>query len=377
MVEKLKIEPNKFSAKKEIMRISWGPQHPMSGQFRLLIDTDGENVFGLIPDIGFTHRGIEKILENRLYFQGVVPVERMVMADCANVGLGYVLAVEELLGVEAPRRAQFIRSILCEVSRINSHLYAYGLMAEGGGGYPAVFLWTVADREFWLELAEMLTGARWSYSFFVPGGVRNDLPKGFKEKALRVCDYFEKRLDVYRDVWTVNEVFVMRCKGVGVLSGDDAVRLGACGPSLRGSGVAFDVRRDEPYAAYGDVDFKVCTMPEGDSYARFVVRWLEMKESVRIIRQCVEEIPDGPIRVRVPNRVPKGEACGRVETGRGEMVFHVVSEGGLRPYRVKIISPTLRNLYVFSQLPKLGKVLFADVPIILYSFDPWYLDSDR
>ncbi len=351
----------------------------MSGQIRILIDTDGERVFNIIPDMGFTHRGMEKMLEHRTFYKGIVPMERMVMADCANIGLSYILAAEEALGVEAPLRAQYIRTILCEISRINSHLYALGLMAESAGGYPAIFLWTTGDREPFLDLAEMLTGARWSYSFFVPGGVREDLPNGFKEKALEVCDYFDKRLETYRKTWLENTIFESRSRGVGVLKREAAVRLGAAGPTLRASGVPLDVRKNEPYAAYGEIDFEVATQKGGDSYDRLMVRNIEMIESVKIIRQAVKNIPEGPIKARVSFRAkaPEGEAYSRVETARGEIGVHVVTDGGETPYRVKISSPSLRNLFVFFQMPKLGEVLLADVPVILYSLDPWYLDSDR
>ncbi|MFQ6074530.1 MAG: NADH-quinone oxidoreductase subunit D [Candidatus Bathyarchaeia archaeon] len=359
------------------MLVSWGPQHPISGQFRLLLDTDGERVLRLIPDVGFTHRGVEKTLENRTFLQGIVPMERLCMIDAANFLLAYVRAVEEILGVEVPVRARYIRTLLCEISRINSHLYAFGLTAEAGGGYPAVFLWTVADRELFLDLAEMLVGARWGYSFFTPGGVRRDLPVGFRERTLKTLGYFEERLRVYKESWLENELFKARTRGVGCLQREEAIRLGATGPNLRGSGFPFDVRKDEPYEAYGDVDFRLITRPEGDAYGRTMVRFMEMVESVKIIRQAVESIPTGPFRVRVPMRAPKGEAYTRVETARGEVGLHMISDGTAMPYRVKVNSPSLRNLYVLSRMPELGEILVADVPIVLWSFDPWFLDADR
>ncbi len=359
------------------MIISWGPQHPISGQFRIILETDGENVLKLTPDIGFTHRGIEKILENRTFLQGIVPVERLSMLDTANFLLAYVRAVEEIAEVDVPPRAKYIRTILCEISRINSHLYALGLIAEACGGYPAIFLWTVADRELFLDVAEMLTGTRWSYSFFIPGGVRRDIPSGFKEKVLEVLDYFEGRLETYRDSWLENELFKRRARGVGELPLDKAVTLGAAGPTLRGSGFRFDTRKDEPYEAYEDLDFKLVSMEEGDSYARTMVRYLEMVESVKIIREAIENIPEGRFRVRVPMRVPEGEAYVRVETARGEVGLHMITDGSIKPYRVKINSPSLRNLYVLSRMPEFSRLLVADVPVVLWSFDPWFLDADR
>ena len=386
-----------MSEETELMRISWGPQHPMSGQFRLILETDGERVTKIIPDLGFTHRGIEKILEFRNFVQGIVPIERLSMLDAANFNLAYVRAVEELADIEVPERAKYIRTILCEISRINSHLYAFGLVAEAAGGYPAVFLWTVADREPLLDLAEMLTGARWSYSFFVPGGVRADIPKGFKERCLETLRYLENRIAKYKECWLDNKVFKARTVGVAYLSPKDAIRLGAVGPNLRSSGVPMDLRKDEPYEAYGEVDFEMVVLKEGDCYARLLARYLEIVESIKIIRQAVQNMPEGPIislpkpmkkktetlqdllRLAAVGRftVPKGEAFARVESARAEVDVHMITDGSAKPYRVKIISPTFRNLYVLSRLPEIEHIRVADVPVILYSFDPWYLDADR
>lgn len=363
----------------EIMRISWGPQHPMSGQTRILIDVDGEVVHRLIADLGFTHRGIEKILENRTFLQGIIPIERMSMVDTANMGLGYVLAVEEALGIEPPERANWIRSMICEICRINSHLYAFGLQAESTGYFPAVFLWTTVDREVLLDLMERLTGARWSYNFIIPGGVMNDLPEGFQDKVKEAVNYLRGRFEQYWEAMVENATFEMRCKGVGVLKREEAIRLGATGPVLRGSGVDMDVRKDEPYAAYGDLEFKVVTEAEGDAMARLKVRYHEIEESLNIIEQVAGDIPGGPVRVKVPlfPRPKPGEAMSRVETARGELGVHIFTDGGMNPYRVKINSPTLRNMYVFERMAELGRILVADVPVILYSIDPWYLDADR
>jgi len=367
-----KIEP-------DIMRISWGPQHPMSGQTRIILDIDGEKVHKIIADLGFTHRGIEKILENRTFFQGIVPVERMVMIDTSNIGMGYVMAIEEALGIEVPERAHWIRSLLGEMSRINSHLYAFGLQAESTGYFPAVFLWTTADRSVLLDLFERLTGARFSYNFIIPGGVQKDFPEGFAEKVVEGVHYLRRR---FKDYWTAmveNYVFEMRCNDVSVLKPEDAMRLGATGPVLRGSGISMDVRRDEPYAAYGDLDFEVITEPACDVMARTKVRYREIGQALNIMEQVAKEIPEGPIKTRVPlfARGQPGEAYSRVETGRGELGVHMITAAGMNPYRVKINSPTLRNMYVFERLAELDEMLVADVPVVINSIDPWYLDSDR
>jgi NADH-quinone oxidoreductase subunit D len=288
------------------------------------------------------------------------------------------MAIETLSDIRIPERAEYIRTILCEISRINSHLYAFELTANAGGGYPAVFLWTVADRELFLDLAEMLTGARWAFSFFIPGGVRRDIPKGFKKKVSETLDYFSWRLEIYRESWLKNVLFQIRSKNVGHLPINDAVSLGATGPCLRGSSVSLDVRKDEPYASYDKISFDVITQLEGDSYARMIVRYLEMIESVKIIRQAVEEIPDGPIKkTGVSPNIPPGETYSRVETARGEIGVHLITDGSEKPYRIKINSPSLRNLFVLSKLPEVSNILMADLPVILWSFDPWFLDADR
>ncbi|MBS7619095.1 nickel-dependent hydrogenase large subunit [Candidatus Bathyarchaeota archaeon] len=363
----------------EIMRISWGPQHPMSGQTRIIIDTDGEVIHKIIADIGFTHRGIEKVLENRTFLKGIVPIERMVMVDTANIGLGYVTAIEKAFEIDVPERAQWIRSLICEMSRINSHLYAFGLQAESTGYFPAVFLWTTVDREVILDLFEKLTGARWSFNFFIPGGVVKDLPDGFQKEVLEAVKYLRSRFEQYWDAMVENALFEMRCKGVGVLTKNDAIRLGATGPVLRGSDVDIDVRKDQPYAAYGDLDFKVITETEGDVMARTKVRYHEIGQSLNIMEQVANEIPAGPVRVNFPlfPRSKVGEAFSRVETSRGELGIHMVTDGGMNPYRVKINSPTLRNVHVFERLAELDRILVADLPVVINSIDPWYLDCDR
>lgn len=363
----------------DLMRISWGPQHPMSGQTRILLDIDGEKVYKIIADLGFTHRGIEKILENRTFFQGVIPIERMVMADTANIGLGYITAIEEALDIQVPERAQWIRSLICEMGRINSHLYAFGLQAEATGYFPAVFLWTTTDRTPILDLFEELTGARWSYNFFLPGGVYKDLPEGFQGKIIKVVHYLRRRFQDYWDALVENAVFELRCNGLAVLKPEDAIRLGATGPVLRGSGVAMDVRRDEPYAAYGDLDFQVMTEQACDVMARTKVRFKEIGQSLNMMEQIANEIPGGEIRARTTPfmRGKEAEALSRVETARGELQIHVFTEATPNPYRVKINSPTLRNMYVFERLAELNEILMADIPVVISSIDPWYLDSDR
>lgn len=362
-----------------LMRISFGPQHPMSGQTRLLLDVDGEKVHQIIADLGYTHRGIEKMLENRTLLGGLIPVDRMNMVDTANMSIGYVIVADKAYGLEVPERAHWLRSLVCEMGRVNSHLYAFGLQAEATGYFPAVFLWTTVDREVLLDLFEELTGARWSFSYFTPGGVRWDVPEGFTGRVLEAVKYLRNR---FKDYWTAmveNPMFEMRTVNVGILKPKDAIRLGATGPVLRGSGVDLDIRKEDPYAAYADLDFEVITESGCDVMARTKVRLLEIDQSLNMMEQIAKELPEGDIKTRFSAfmRAPEGEHFSRVETSRGEMGFHVYTNGTTNPYRVKINSPTLRNMYVLERLAELNDITMADIPVLLYSIDPWYLDCDR
>lgn len=360
-----------------LFKLHMGPQHPISGQGRFIVLTDGERVYEIEMDIGYSHRGIEKILEYKTFIQGVVPIERMVMLDTSHIVMGYVGAIEEVMGIESPPRANYIRTIVLEINRIVSHLYALGLLSESAAWNPAIFLWTTADREPFLDLLEMLTGARWSYSFFIPGGVRADLPRGFKERLLTTLEWFEKRIEIIEEAWIYNELFRMRTEGLGVISRSQALDWGLAGPNLRVSGVPYDTRKNEPYAAYSELDFKIVSHSDGDAYARGWARVEEMKVSVDILRQAIENIPEGRIRNRMPPRHQPGEALFRVETARGEMNIFIVSEGRDKPYRVKISPASFRNFFAIEMMPKTQTVLLADVPVIIYSFDPWFLDADR
>ena len=365
--------------KTELMRMSWGPQHPMSGQTRVIFDTDGEKVHKLIADLGYTHRGIEKVLENRTIMKGIIPIDRMAMVDTANISIGYVTVLEKALGLEVPDRAHWIRSLVCEMSRINSHLYAFGLQAESTGYFPAVFLWTTVDREVLLDLFEELTGARWSFNFFLPGGVHKDFPEGFNEKVIEAVHYLRGRFVDYWNAMIENPMFELRCNGTAVLSPKDALRLGATGPSLRGSGIEIDMRKVEPYAAYADLDWDVITEPACDVMARTKVRFHEIGQSLNMMEQIAKEIPEGPVKNRFSPfaRAPAGEHYSRVENGRGELGIHLYTDGTTNPYRVKINPPSLRNMFVFERLAELSEITVADIPVVINSIDPWYLDSDR
>ncbi len=354
--------------------VSVGPQHSGSGHMRLIIELDGDVIVNVAPDPGYVHRGIEKICEVRNIIKSIPVIERPTIIDSSNLNHAYIRAIEELQGVDPPVRAQYLRSLLNEMNRIMSHLYwlsIYGVFL----GHTTMFMWPLGDRELFIDLAEKLTGARITHSYIVPGGVRRDLPQGFADEAVKRTEYFEKRLDEYEKIFFNNPIFSSRAKGVGILPQKEAIALGSTGPTLRGSGVDADLRKDEPYAAYPELDFEIPTRKEGDSYSRAIVRMEEMRESCKLIRQIVKEIPTGPIRRKAPIVVPRGEAYSRVESARGECSFFLIGEGGDKPYRVRFITASYRNMAAIPVLLKGGHL--ADMPTAWWSVDYWPVEADR
>ena len=358
----------------QTLTVSVGPQHSGSGHMRLIIELDGDIIVNAAPDPGYVHRGIEKICEVRNIIKSIPVIERPAIIDSSNLNHAYIKAIEELQGVEPPPRGKYLRCLLNEMNRIMSHLYwlsIYGVFL----GHTTMFMWPLGDRELFIDLAERLTGARITHSYIVPGGVRRDLPQGLAEEAVKRTEYFEKRLDEYDKIFFNNPIFTSRAKGVGVLPKKEAIALGCTGPTLRGSGVDADLRKDEPYAAYSELDFEVPTRKEGDSYSRAVVRMDEMRESCKLIRQIVKEIPSGPIRRRAPIVVPRGEAYSRVESARGECSFYMIGEGGDKPYRVRFITASYRNMAAIPVLLIGGHM--ADMPTAWWSVDYWPVEADR
>jgi len=355
--------------------VSVGPQHPGSGHCRILIRVDGDYIVSADPDIGYVHRGCEKIAEYRNYVSNIPHLERPNIADAIHLNWGYVLPIEELQGVEVPPRGRYISTIAAEMNRIMSHLYALAIMQGVFTGHTTIFMWAFGDRDLFIELAEMLTGARLTYSFLAPGGPRRDLPFGFEDRLLKLLDYFEKRLKEYDRIFFSNPSVVARTKGVGILKREEAMKLGVVGPVLRASGVKYDVRKVEPYGAYADLEFEIPTFEEGDSLARFLVRFEEMKQSVKIIRQALQKIPKGPIARKAPLVAPEGEATGRVESSRGEIAYMVMGDNSDKPYRVKIMNGSFRNLIALPFLVR--NVHVADMPAIYGSLDYWPVEADR
>jgi NADH-quinone oxidoreductase subunit D len=359
-----------------IMSVSLGPQHPGAGHFRIKLWLDGDYLVRAEPDPGYVHRGEEKMAEYRNYIQNVPHLERPVILDSSNILLPYALGVDELMGNVVPPRAQYLRTIMSEANRIISHMYYLGIMGVFVG-HTTLAAWGLGDRDFWIDFAERIGGARVTFAYIIPGGVRNDIPDYAIEKGLQTCDWFEKRMDEYEKIFMNNPIWMQRSQKVGVLSTSDAIALGATGNVLRASGVKHDLRKDEPYCAYPDLDFDVPTLNDGDSWARIEVALLEMRESVKIIRQCLKRLPPGPVRLKLgpQPRVPPGEVYSRTEAARGEMSYHIISDGSPRPYRLKIGTPSFKNLRVIPHLLK--GVHVADIPVIFWGLNYWPVESDR
>lgn len=360
-----------------IMTLNVGPQHPGSGHMRLIIKVDGDYIVSCDPDPGYVHRGEEKMAEYRNYIQNIPHLERPVIHDSCNILYPYCLAVEELLGIEVPERAKYIRVIASELNRCVYTLYwlgIYGIFL----GHSTMFMWPMGDRELFIDLLEGLSGARVTHAYLVPGGVRNDAPSNFEEKCLRHVNYFEKRLKEYEDIFYQNPVLKQRTEGTGILSRMDAIRLGTTGSVLRSAGVDFDVRKKEPYDVYENLDFQSQVLKEGDSYARSRVPYLDMLESCRIIKDALKKMPkSGSVRTKLkPN--PKGgndEVYRRVESGRGALGMYVVSDNKPEPYRVKISVGSFRNLICMPYLLKGEKL--GNMPAVYWSLNYWPVEADR
>jgi NADH-quinone oxidoreductase subunit D len=360
-----------------LMTLSVGPQHPGSGHFRFVIKVDGDYIVFCDPDPGYVHRGEEKMCEYRNVIQNIPHLERPVIHDSANITYSYSLAVEELVGIEVPRRGQFIRAIASEINRQVYTLYwlaIYGIFL----GHSTMFMWPTGDREVMIDLLEALTGARVTHAFNIPGGVRNDVPEGFKDRCLSQIRYLQKRFKEYEDIFYNNPLFRQRTEGVAVLSKEDAIKLGVTGSVLRASSVPFDVRKAEPYDIYNEIDFKVQYMKTGDCFARSYVPLLDMQESCHIIEQLLDKMPaSGEVRAKLqPNpKGPPGESYRRVESGRGALGYHIVSDGTPKPYRVKISVGSFRNMLALPHL-LVGQRL-ADMPAVYWSLNYWPVEADR
>ncbi len=368
------------------LEVNMGPQHPAThGVMRILIRTDGELVTGAQPHLGYLHRCAEKIGENVEWLQYLPYTDRYDYLAAMNNNLGYSMAVEALMDIEIPRRAQMIRTICAELNRIGSHLIAYGTYGMDIGAFTP-FFYAFREREWMMALFEKICGARLTYSYIRIGGVFNDAPPGWLEEVARFCDVFDEKWVEYCDLLMGNHIFVKRTANVGVISREMALDFGLTGPMLRGSGVDFDLRRDMPYSLYGEMAAEnVFEVPVargekgtlGDCWDRFWVRVIEMREAIKIVRWCLEHIEPGPILGDIPKtlRIPPGEAYVGIENPRGELGHYVVSDGGKVSIRTRVRGPSFCNLAVLEEL--MPGTLLADSIAIVGSTDIVVGETDR
>jgi len=368
------------------LAINMGPQHPSThGVFRLELHLRGETVVKVTPHIGYLHRGVEKLSET-LDYDMLPPIYERddYLSPTAN-SLAFVLAVEKLAGIEVPRRANYLRVITAELQRLASHLVwlgTFGLDLGGSlGGGSTLFLYCFRERESIMDLMEALTGTRFHTNMNQIGGVRYDVYDGFDRDVFKTLVYLEKRISEYKEMLENNPIFLERTKDVGIVPQELAKEVGASGPVLRASGVAYDIRKNKPYSAYQEFNFQVPVGTKGDAYDRYTVRLKEMKESLSIVRQSLGGLPEGPIHSRKPVKTPslfkppKGEAYAAVESPRGELGVFLVSDGSSKPYRVKVRSPSFSNIAIIPHI--LPGHLVADAVTILGSLDPVFGDVDR
>ena len=386
----------------EVMTVSMGPQHPsMHGVYRAELDLDGEVIVAVRPEIGNLHRGVEKLCEERTYHQIIPITDRLDYLSSFAMNHGFCEAAEMLMGVEVPARGRYIRTIAHELCRLSNHIMWLGVHIMDLGT-QTFFCICFRDREYVLDLLEMLTGARLTHSYARIGGVAKDLPDGFEHKCRKVIDFLPKRVAEYERIVKNNRIYYKRAKGVGIFTCEDCYAWRVTGPSLRAAGVARDLRKDEPYAAYGEVDFEVAVEYNADVYDRFLVRMKEIRESCKIIRQCLDNLPAGPFVAADPAhalplkknvlrdaaamiqdfyqvfrgpQVPEGEVYRAIEVPKGEMGVYIRSTGGAKPARVHFTTP---SFYHGQAVPALveGETV-ADMVAIFASVDVVLGDCDR
>jgi NADH-quinone oxidoreductase subunit D len=392
----------KIPGQEERVILSMGPQHPSThGVLRLVLELEGETVVRAIYDIGYLHTGFEKSFESKTYTQGIPLTDRMDYLSSLSNNLGFCLAVEKLLDIEIPPRAQWIRVLLTELTRIQSHLVWLGTHAIDLGAM-SVLLYCFREREDILHIFELVSGQRMMTSYFRIGGLALEPPLGWLKGVEKFVKAFPSRLEEYENLLTKNPIWLRRTVGIGKLTADEAIAWGLSGPSLRGSGVDWDIRKKQPYSSYDKFDFKVPTQPEGDVYARYLVRLEEMRQSLRIAQQSMEGLPDGPIKANAPHIVlpdresmktsiealiyhfkivtegfhpPIGEVYQAIESPRGELGFYMVSDGSPKPFRCHVRAPSFANL---QALPKMieGR-LIADVVACIGTIDIVLGEVDR
>ncbi|MGA2092003.1 MAG: nickel-dependent hydrogenase large subunit [Sedimentisphaerales bacterium] len=356
-------------------KVSIGPQHPaLKEPESFLLTLRGEKITEMTVRLGYNHRGVEKACEGRSYIQCLYLIERVCGICSHSHATCFIQAVEEIAGLAVPKRAQYIRTLIAELERIHSHLLWLGV-AGHEIGFDTLLMYTWRDREAVMDILALLTGNRVNYGMNTIGGVRRDITPDQIPQILTAIDALEERTKYYVKVGTEEITLRERLSGVGTLSKEDATRLGAVGPTARASGVDRDTRRDDPYAAYGELDFRVITDNHNDVYGRTLVRLGELMESYKLVRQILKQMPEGPISVKAPRKVPAGEAVSRYEAPRGEDVHYVKANGTEKPERVKVRAPTLANVQVVSHMLKDGYL--ADMPIVIAAIDPCFSCTDR
>ena len=397
----LQVDP-KLREEGDILRVNFGPNHPSThGVLRLVIDLNGEHVEGLAAVIGYLHTGFEKSMEQKSYWKAITYPARIDYVSFQMNELVFVLAIEKLLEIEVPPKATWMRMLMSELTRLHSHLIWLGTSALEIGAISMLW-YTFRERDAVLDLFEMVTGVRMHTRYFQAGGLAEDIPPGFAAECARFCDLMEKGIDDYETILDRNAIWLERTRGIGLLSAEDAIALGQSGPVLRASGVDWDLRKAAPYLAYDQVDFDVPVYPNGDVYDRYRVRMEEMRQSVRIVRQALEAMPDGPWiaddrKVVLPPRhelhtsmeslihhfklvtegylVPEGEVYVATESARGEMGCYLVSDGGSKPWRVKFRAPSFVALEATATCMR--DALIADLIAIVGSLDSVMGEVDR
>lgn len=358
--------------------VNFGPQHPSThGVFRLVMKLEGETVVDAMPVMGYLHRSVEKLSESRSYLQCVPFTDRLDYLAPLSSNLALALAVEKLAGIEIPERADYIRAIMVELNRIASHCMAIGALANDAGAFYTPFIYAFRDREKILDLFEMASGQRMTPSYIRFGGVSRDLPERFVPMCRELMEEMPRNIDEYERMLTANEIFLARTRNVGVLPPDVAVNHSVTGPVLRASGVRYDLRKVGRHTVYERFQFDVPLGTVGDTYDRYLVRVQEMRESVKIVKQALHDLPGGDVRAPLPKllRPPKGDAYAQVESPKGVLGFYLVSDGGPLPYRLKIRAPSFINLTALRPLLIGHKV--ADAIVILGSFDIVLGEVDR
>ena len=362
----------------EPITVNIGPQHPSThGVFRMRVTFDGEVIIDMEPVFGYLHRGIEKLAEYKTYLQDIPFTDRLDYLASMSNNLAYVLAVEKLAGIEVPERAEYIRVIMAELMRIASHLMGVGFFLNDMGAFMTPVLYMFREREKILDLFEMVCGQRLTYNYMRFGGVSHDIPGEFIPALKRFIDEMPGFIDEYDQLLAENEVVLARAKGVGILPADKAINASVSGPVLRASGVKWDLRKADPYSIYDRFDFDIPTGTNGDNYDRYRVKIEEMRQSVCIIEQAIEQLPQGEVRTKVPLQLkpPKGEAYCHIEGPKGELGFYLVSDGSAKPYRFKVRAPALINLTVLRNMIVGWKL--ADAIITFGSIDICMGEVDR